>query len=41
MCRKKDIVEDKALNLAKENIQDAEDLENALNLYNDTILPNY
>ena len=27
MCRKKDIVEDKALNLAKENIQDAEDLE--------------
>ena len=41
MCRKKDIVEDKALNLAKENIQDAEDLENAMNLYNDTILPNY
>ena len=27
MCRKKDIVEDKTLNLAKENIQGAEDLE--------------
>ena len=41
MCRKKDIVEDKTLKLAKDNIQDAEELEEALGLYNDTIMPNY
>ena len=41
MCRKKDILEDKALKLAKENIQDAEDLEGEYQIYSETVLPNY
>ena len=41
MCRKKDIVEDKTLKLAKENIEDTENLEEAQQIYNETTLPNY
>ena len=41
MCRKKDITEDKAQKMAKENIEDAEKLEEVQQIYNETILPNY
>ena len=41
MCRKKDIVEDKALDHAKKNINEAKELEDALDLYKETTLPNY
>ena len=41
MCRKKDITEDKALKLAKENIEDAEKLEEVQQIYTETILPNF
>lgn len=41
MCRKKDIVEDKTLKFAKDNMKEAEGLEEAQQIYNETILPNY
>ena len=41
MCRKKDITEDKAQKMAKENIEDAEKLEEVQQIYTETILPNY
>ena len=41
MCRKKDITEDKAQKMAKENIEEAEKLEEVQQIYTETILPNY
>ena len=41
MCRKKDIIEDKALEHAKKNITEASELQDAMDLYENTTLPNY
>jgi len=41
MCRKKDIVEDKTLKLAKENIEETENFEEAQQIYTETIIPNF
>ena len=41
LCKKKDKIEDQSLELAKENIEDAEDLEGDHQIYNETSHPNY